>query len=61
MFILSLHLVLSAGQVLSWGAGDYGQLGHGNQFDDPQPRLVNQLHHVTSIAAGTSSTQIEAL
>lgn len=31
-----LVLTGGAGQVISWGAGDYGQLGHGFAWDDPR-------------------------
>lgn len=31
-----LALTGGAGQVISWGAGDYGQLGHGFAWDDPR-------------------------
>ncbi len=44
----SHNLVLTAaGQVYSWGAGDYGQLGHGIRWSVNNPRLVldsNSIH-----------------
>lgn len=48
----NLALVNNSGQVISWGAGDYGQLGHGFQFDDPQPKFINNLLKVIDISAG---------
>jgi len=38
--------------VISWGGGDYGQLGHGAMWDDQRPVVVNDLTGVTQIAAG---------
>ena len=47
------NLVLtSTGQVISWGAGDYGQLGHGSMWDDSRPVVINDLTNVQQIAAG---------
>ncbi len=48
----NLALTSQAGQILAWGSGAYGQLGHGNQFDDGKPRLINDIKDVTEIAAG---------
>lgn len=46
-------LVLSStGQVISWGAGEYGQLGHGSMWDMAEPRVINDLKGVSQIAAG---------
>lgn len=38
-------LALTTGnkQVVSWGAGDYGQLGNGFMWDDSQPKVVNEI------------------
>jgi hypothetical protein len=48
------NLVLSStGQVISWGAGDYGQLGHGSMWDDSRPVVINDLTGVQQIAAGS--------
>jgi alpha-tubulin suppressor-like RCC1 family protein len=41
------------GQMLSWGAGDYGQLGHGDQFDCVEPRIINGVDRVISMSAGS--------
>lgn len=48
----NLALSPKSGQVMSWGAGDYGQLGHGFTWDDPQPRIINDLKGVIMMAAG---------
>ena len=48
----NLALVEGSGQVVSWGGNDYGQLGHGNQWDDGRPKLINKLKDVKTIAAG---------
>ena len=47
-----LALTNYSGQVISWGAGDYGQLGHGFLWDDPQPKLVNAVKYCEAISAG---------
>lgn len=41
-----------SGQVISYGASDYGQLGHGTQYDSSQPRFIDGLKGVIRIAAG---------
>ena len=41
------------GQVISWGAGEYGQLGHGWLWDEPKPTLINEIMGVVHISAGT--------
>lgn len=48
----NLALTDSAGQIISWGAGDYGQLGRGMLWDDAKPDFVNDIKDVTFIAAG---------
>jgi len=48
----NLALSRQSGQVMSWGAGDYGQLGHGEMWDDAQPRIINDLKGVVMISAG---------
>ena len=41
-----------SGQVVAWGAGDYGQLGSGFLWDDATPRFVVNLDHVVDVSAG---------
>lgn len=48
----NLALVRRIGNVISWGAGNYGQLGNGLQNDDAIPRLVVGLRDVIEISAG---------
>ena len=47
-----------AGRVYTWGAGSYGQLGHGDRRPAFAPRLVRALLgvNITSVAAGTRHT-----
>lgn len=45
-------MLTSSAQIVSWGAGDYGQLGHGTMWDDSAPNLISDLKGVTMIAAG---------
>ena len=51
-----LHILAltDAGEVLSFGQGNYGQLGHGDQLDQREPKVVEALRgkHVNAIAAG---------
>lgn len=48
----NLALVNLSGQVISWGGNEYGQLGQGNQFDNPEPKLINNLEKVSDLSAG---------
>ena len=45
-------MLTSSSQIVSWGAGDYGQLGHGTMWDDSAPNLISDLKGVTMMAAG---------
>ena len=45
-------ILTTSAQVVSWGAGDYGQLGHGSMWDDAAPNLIQGLKGVTMVAAG---------
>ena len=38
--------------MVTWGAGDYGQLGNGDCWDDPRPRVVMGIRDVVKISAG---------
>ena len=47
------NLVLSdAGVVFSFGSGFGGKLGHGNQFNQLQPKRIESLERVATVAAG---------
>ena len=48
----NLLLLKYSGQVIAWGANDCGQLGNGFQFDDPYPRIINDLKSVIYLSAG---------
>lgn len=39
-------------QILSWGGGDYGQLGDGYAWDNPKPQVVQNVKNVISMSAG---------
>jgi len=50
-------LALSAeGEVYSWGAGDYGALGHGDEGAREVPGRIESLSHIEHIAAGSNFT-----
>ena len=38
--------------VITWGGGEYGQLGRENAWDDPRPSNIVNLTHVMKISAG---------
>lgn len=48
----NLVLLRGSGQVVAWGANEYGQLGSGFLWDDPTPKIVNGLRGVTHLSAG---------
>ena len=52
--ILTTHL----NYVITYGAGDYGQLGHGWQWDDPKPKKIPMLAQVFKISAGWRHTTV---
>eukprot|EP01039_Chlorochromonas_danica_P004421 gene4419-4842_t len=47
-----MGLVESSGQVIAWGANDYGQLGLGHQYDTAEPTLLQSLQKVYLLSAG---------
>lgn len=53
-YTIFLNLVLQDGGVLTFGAGTYGQLGHGTAQSEKVPRKVFELmgSEVTMIACG---------
>jgi hypothetical protein len=53
-FLYSLALGWD-GRVYSWGANNYGQLGHGDKLDRPSPALVEGLVEVGDITAGNAT------
>jgi alpha-tubulin suppressor-like RCC1 family protein len=54
------NVILTTGLnfVITYGAGDYGQLGHGSQWDDPKPKKISQLFAVFKISAGWRHTVV---
>jgi hypothetical protein len=48
----NLAVTEPSGQIVSWGAGDHGQLGHGGQFDELVPRVIGTVKSVVRVAAG---------
>ena len=50
--ILTTPIGMGCGQVISWGAGDYGQLGLGFVWDEIKPTMINGLRDVVQISAG---------
>jgi alpha-tubulin suppressor-like RCC1 family protein len=48
----NLLLTSGLGRVVSWGAGGYGQLGHGDSWDCAYPRVIKDLVGVISVHAG---------
>ena len=50
--------VSEAGEVLTWGAGSYGNLGHGDNIDVYSPKLIEALlgkHCILGIACSPRS------
>lgn len=48
----NLVLLKGSGQVVAWGANEYGQLGSGFQWDDATPKIINNLRGVVYLSAG---------
>lgn len=44
--------ITSSGELYTWGLGDYGRLGHGDNTTQLKPKLVSV---TTSVAASTMS------
>lgn len=47
-----LLLTSPRGQIVSWGASNYGQLGHGFLWDEPLPRIIGGIADVVAVSAG---------
>lgn len=69
MHLLGAHMCVSAcvlgrmtagGQVLTWGRGKGGMLGHGGDWDWGIPKCVDVLmsHRVVQIACGSQHTAV---
>jgi alpha-tubulin suppressor-like RCC1 family protein len=53
--------VTEAGEVFTWGDGEYGRLGHGGFEDEPLPRRVEQLWEDGVIVVGVSAGKTHTL
>ena len=55
----SLALSGDRGQLYTWGLGDYGNLGHGDNRFQPMPRIVEVLlgKKCVSVACGAKHTR----
>ncbi|XP_056895396.1 E3 ubiquitin-protein ligase HERC2 isoform X1 [Takifugu flavidus] len=55
--------ITSSGELYSWGLGEYGRLGHGDNATQLRPKLVKVLlgHRVIQVACGSRDAQTLAL
>jgi len=55
--------VLATGELFTWGLGEYGRLGHGDNQTQLRPKLVRALsgHHAIDVACGSRDAQTLAL
>ncbi|XP_068720941.1 E3 ubiquitin-protein ligase HERC2-like [Montipora capricornis] len=55
--------VLSTGELFTWGLGEYGRLGHGDNQTQVRPKQVRVLsgHHAIDVACGSRDAQTLAL
>ncbi|XP_037077204.1 E3 ubiquitin-protein ligase HERC2-like [Pollicipes pollicipes] len=55
--------ITSCGQLYTWGLGEYGRLGHGDNVTHLTPKLVEALadHRVVQVACGSRDAQTLAL
>lgn len=55
--------ITSSGELYLWGLGEYGRLGHGDNFTQLKPKLVEALlgHRVVQVACGSRDAQTLAL
>lgn len=51
--------ITASGELYTWGLGEYGRLGHGDNTTHLRPRLVNALtnHRVVQVACGSRDAQ----
>ncbi|XP_053688822.1 probable E3 ubiquitin-protein ligase HERC2 isoform X2 [Sabethes cyaneus] len=51
--------ITSSGELYTWGLGEYGRLGHGDNCTQLKPKLVTALqgHRVTQVACGSRDAQ----
>ena len=55
--------VLATGELYTWGLGEYGRLGHGDNQTQLKPKQVRSLsgHHAIDVACGSRDAQTLAL
>ena len=55
--------ITSSGELYTWGCGEYGRLGHGDNVTQLRPKLVKALtgHRVIQVACGSRDAQTLAL
>ena len=55
--------ITSSGELYSWGCGEYGRLGHGDNLTQLRPKFVKALasHRVVQVACGSRDAQTLAL
>lgn len=46
--------------MVTWGAGNYGQLGDGFAWDNPRPQIVPNVKNVISMSAGMRHSVVAA-
>ncbi|XP_017782464.1 PREDICTED: E3 ubiquitin-protein ligase HERC2 isoform X2 [Nicrophorus vespilloides] len=55
--------ISSSGELFTWGLGEYGRLGHGDNITQLKPKLVKTLvgHRIVQVACGSRDAQTLAL
>jgi E3 ubiquitin-protein ligase HERC2 len=55
--------ITSSGELYTWGLGEYGRLGHGDNITQLKPKLVKALsgHRIVQVACGSRDAQTLAL
>ncbi|KAK9747381.1 Regulator of chromosome condensation (RCC1) repeat [Popillia japonica] len=55
--------ITSSGELYTWGLGEYGRLGHGDNVTQLKPKLVKSLsgHRIVQVACGSRDAQTLAL
>ncbi|XP_050303138.1 E3 ubiquitin-protein ligase HERC2 [Anthonomus grandis grandis] len=55
--------ITSSGELYTWGLGEYGRLGHGDNVTQLKPKLVKALvgHRIVQVACGSRDAQTLAL
>ncbi|XP_044262446.1 E3 ubiquitin-protein ligase HERC2 isoform X2 [Tribolium madens] len=55
--------ITSSGELYTWGLGEYGRLGHGDNITQLKPKLVKTLvgHRIIQVACGSRDAQTLAL